>query len=124
MSGQIITVVCSEDDCHEFEHFSYPNKTEVREARQRWAKKPYRCVRHLSPNTVLSPENLTRTHVLTAFEGARESRRWEHVWRVDEAASSGSGYERGPGFQAFAKDFPPGTRLIVTARVELPGGEG
>lgn len=26
----------------------------------------------------------------------------------------------GPGFQALADDFPPGTRLVVTARVELP----
>ncbi len=119
MAEQRIRIVCSEDDCHESDLYVYPNKTEAREARVQWATRPYKCVRHTTPNTVLSADNPTRTHVLTAFEGARESRRYEHVWRVSADARSGSGYERGPGFQAFAKDFPPGTRLIVTARIEL-----
>ncbi|WP_186268080.1 hypothetical protein [Burkholderia gladioli] len=26
----------------------------------------------------------------------------------------------GPGFLAYAADLPPGTKLIVTARIELP----
>lgn len=123
MAEQHIRVVCSEDGCHESDLYFYPNKTEAREARIRWATKPFKCVRHLTPSTVLSAENPTLTHVLTAFEGPRETRRYEHVWRTSADARSGSGYERGAGFQAFARDFPPGTRLIITARIELPGGE-
>jgi hypothetical protein len=30
------------------------------------------------------------------------------------------GFLSGPGFKVWAKDFPAGSRLIVTARVELP----
>jgi len=33
------------------------------------------------------------------------------------------GFVSGPGFKAYAKDFPPGARLIITARIELPSGD-
>ena len=33
------------------------------------------------------------------------------------------GFTYGPGFKAYASDFPPGTKLIVTARIELPSEE-
>lgn len=33
------------------------------------------------------------------------------------------GFTYGPGFKAYASDFPPGTKLIVTARIELPAEE-
>lgn len=32
----------------------------------------------------------------------------------------GSGFTHGTGYKAYADDFPPGTRLIITARIELP----
>ncbi len=32
-----------------------------------------------------------------------------------------SGFMFGPGFKAWAKDFPVGTRIRVTAEITLPG---
>ncbi|MFK5282653.1 hypothetical protein ACI3PL_24120, partial [Lacticaseibacillus paracasei] len=36
---------------------------------------------------------------------------------------SGSEFAHGPGFKAWAADFPEGTRLIVTVRIETPNAE-
>ena len=41
-------------------------------------------------------------------------------WRTEGAADSAR-VVRGPGFTASAEEFPPGTRLTVTAEIELPG---
>jgi hypothetical protein len=41
-------------------------------------------------------------------------------WFPEGGPRTGSGFQHGPGFRAFANDFPVGTRLIVTARLELP----
>lgn len=41
-------------------------------------------------------------------------------WGPENAESGRAGVVSGPGFRAYANDFPPGTRLIVTARVDLP----
>lgn len=37
-----------------------------------------------------------------------------------EGERPGSGFTYGPGFKAFGRDFPEGTKLIVTAEVVLP----
>lgn len=44
-----------------------------------------------------------------------------HYWGPAGARTGHSGLVAGPGFRADASDFPPGTRLTVTARLELPG---
>ncbi|MFI5753104.1 hypothetical protein ACIBBE_46580 [Streptomyces sp. NPDC051644] len=43
-----------------------------------------------------------------------------HYWGPEGGRTGDSGLVSGPGFHADAADFPPGTRLTVTARLELP----
>lgn len=58
-----------------------------------------------------------REHVLTA---TRLPHLPEHLFWIASDEKSGSGLTFGPGFKAFAKDFPEGTRLVITARIEAP----
>lgn len=43
-----------------------------------------------------------------------------YYWGPAGGRTGTSGLVSGPGFRADAADFPPGTRLTVTARLELP----
>jgi len=107
-------VRCAEDGCRETAYYEHANQREAQESRQRRAKYPYRCSRHTRPDEVLTQDGTEREGVLTVYEES-----YGRFWR-SEHDKSGSGSARGPGFKAFAKDFPTGTRLVVTARIELP----
>lgn len=122
-------VTCTEPECRESTTFGYTLKADYREGYQRHHGK-WKCVRHSSPGTVLAPGNEVLTAVLTAVRpvftdcNGNETPLSKMSWRADGAGSS-SGYVRGPGFQAFAGDWPEGTRLEVTARILPPeGGDG
>lgn len=50
-----------------------------------------------------------------------EEDRWlKGLFWIGEGESSGSGFTFGPGFKAFATDFPEGTQLRITAEVVIP----
>lgn len=61
---------------------------------------------------MLSPTNLILATVLVA-EGSPKCP-GKLFW------NGSKGLVYGDGYKALADDFPPGTRLIVTARIELP----
>ena len=109
-----MTLRCAEPGCRETSFCETESRREEAEAYARYAKHPYRCYRHTKPDEVLSAENSTTTAVLTASQGKHGI-----YWGVTPDKAT-SGIEHGPGFRAIAKDFPPGTRLIVTARIEFP----
>ena len=80
----------------------------------------WRCSRHDRPNEVLSIQNqkiesITQPSQTGYTEVGYERRRvatgvyWGHT-----------GFLYGPGFKAWAADFPVGTRLKVTAEIILP----
>ncbi|TKG67046.1 hypothetical protein [Prauserella endophytica] len=113
-----ISLACAEPGCRERSLTIANTRAEEREIRQRYARSPYKCTRHLKPDEVLSAENLSRTTVLVAGKSERWPDMPELFWNGTR------GFRHGPGFKAYANDFPPGTRLVVTARIELPeGGE-
>ncbi|WP_280393096.1 hypothetical protein [Nocardia wallacei] len=101
---------CAEDGCGEWYYSVAPTRREEAETRSYYAKRPWRCTRHTKPDEVLTPDNPERRTEITV-----EAKQFGHSWGY-------SGLVSGPGFKAFADDFPPGTRLIVTARIELPEG--
>lgn len=115
---------CAEPGCTERSYYVADTRREQQKTYADQQKRPWRCIRHTAKSEVLSPDNLERVTVMTA-DRLRQSpdRR-----RPDEEPpfldglfwGGGSGFQHGPGFKAWAKDFPPGTRLIVTARIELP----
>jgi hypothetical protein len=115
MSRRVYTInlQCAEPGCRERSFTEADTLREEREVRARYAKNPYRCYRHDQPDEVLSLTNTETTATLTV-EQKSSGRYWGNC-----------GIEHGPGFRAIAKDFPPGTKLIVTARIELPeSGDG
>lgn len=126
-----IRLRCTHEGCTETSFTTATTRREETEIRSRYAKSPYLCVRHTKPDEVLSTENLERTLVVVAQKvEARFVRGIDtpgEVRYLDGLFWDGrSGFNFGPGFKAYASDFPEGTRLVVTARIELPvtGSEG
>lgn len=112
MSERTRRVVCAEKPCREVGLFSYANARERDSIPSVW-----RCVRHSKPEIVLGIDNLERSVVSTVERGSGIISD-KLFWR--DAEGLGSGFTYGPGFRAFAQDFPEGTRLVVTARIEIP----
>lgn len=104
------TLRCVEPGCGEYGHFSYRTREDYNNL-SRTYREGWRCTRHRSPDKVLTPDNPERTRELVAMpiEGIA-GLFWDGL----------NGFSHGPGFLAWAKDFPEGTRLIVTARIILP----
>lgn len=102
---------CAHNGCTEHVTFRYDTQRDLRESAElKWygGGKGWLCTRHNKPNEVLSADNpethaelISREEAYGLFFGS-------------------SGFVHGPGFKAFAKDFPPGTKLIITARIEIP----
>ena len=102
---------CAHEGCAERVTYRYDTQRDLRssfELKNYGGEKGWRCVRHSTPNEVLSVEN--------------PEQRFEVVNRQEEYGRffGHQGFVSGPGFKVFAKDFPPGTKLIITARIELP----
>lgn len=118
----ITTRVCAQEGCQERSHFSYPTLREQREGHAfRKDLPPWKCSRHNRPEQVLTPENRERTQVCVAEFGKGKYIEDKLFWTGDGADGTlTSGFTFGPGFKAYAEDFPPGTRLVITARIEIP----
>jgi hypothetical protein len=119
--GYTVRCVCSFPGCKETSFYHYDTQREVREgtaAKQQRAG-TWLCVRHTSPDEVLSESNLMTSRVLESVE-------LEHgkFWRQEGHERAVSGFVFGNGYKAYAKDFPAGTRLTITAQLELPKQQG
>lgn len=104
---------CKHDGCMEYGHYSFETKKEAREHAIKYGGE-YRCSRHRNMETILSPISTTRTKVLSA-----KMNNGRLYWRT-ETGGYGSGLISGPGFKAWAHDFPEGTTIRVTAEITLP----
>jgi hypothetical protein len=113
---------CADETCREIGFFDYDTKARQREhARELHQRGGWRCTRHTRPDEVLSLDAPTRTRVviLTAERSRRFPDLTELFWREEGRDDVGSGFTSGPGFKAWAKDFPEGTRLVATTTVSL-----
>ena len=113
-----IRLICANEGCRETSFAVADTRREEDEIRSRYARNPYRCTRHMNPDKVLSPDNRELTSVAIAGPSKKYPELTQLYWDGDEFLTSG--LTTGPGFKAFAGDFPAGTKLIVTARIELP----
>jgi len=109
-------VQCTEPGCREVSMRVYDNRTEQREDSK--SHKSYKCLKHARPSEVLSPERRTITTELVNQPGSMSLIKDKCFW--GEPGLPRSGFVYGPGFKAFAGDFPIGTVLRITATVELP----
>lgn len=120
MTRVTLRKVCADDGCQESAFWDFSSQRERREHCQREQGRPWRCTRHSKPNEVLTPSNPTRQVVLTAEKSRRFPNLTKLFWREAGAADVGSGFTFGPGFKAFADDFPEGTRLVITLTIAAP----
>lgn len=107
---------CTYPGCHETAFWQFDSRKDAAahfKSRQNW-----KCTRHTHPEEVLSKTNLERTIVLTALPcdglDSVTHRFWHNGIRL------GSGFNHSDAHKAYAVDFPEGTKLIITARIELP----
>ena len=110
MTLRPVTLWCAADGCRERAYYEVHTVKEDRELRA----KVWYCLRHTRPESVLSPHNQFRATALLCVE-----RPHGRFWMRSDGYV-GSGFEHGPGFKAWAKDFEPGTRLEVTATICAP----
>lgn len=102
---------CAHEGCSERVTYRYETLRDLKssfELKHYGGGNGWLCTRHSRPNELLSLEN-TETCVEMV------SRQEDHGRYFGTA-----GFVSGPGFKLFADDFPAGTKLIVTARIELP----
>jgi hypothetical protein len=134
---------CANDGCREHTTFYYDRRADQIDGDRHRRDSPWRCTRHTNPEQMLGADNQVREVVLVASKV--RSHRYEQnladyeralarnsmfarkpdefldgLFWLAEGATSGSGFTYGPGFMAYATDFPEGTRLVVTARIEVP----
>jgi hypothetical protein len=109
---------CAHEGCTERAHYYFTTRREQQETVREVNQRGWRCARHQQPDEVLSAENPVRETVLVSYQES-----YGRFFRQEGAETGGNGFAYGAGFKVFAKDFPPGTRLVVTARVELPEAE-
>jgi len=99
----------------------------ARQPRRRVPARRLVATRHTNPKEQHhGPANLERTGVLIATTLHTKPDRWTgkteplgRYW-IPEGATTGSNLATGPGYRAHANDVPEGTRLVITARIELP----
>ncbi len=127
MTGRRRTYVrpCSTAGCRETSQIEYTARRDIEGVSTTWT-----CRAHDKPNETLSPANRETTAVLvlhplyvSGYRAVDPPRLVGHSWGPEGAEKGSHGIVSGPGFWAEAQNFPPGARLIVTARVELPAEE-
>lgn len=105
-----LTFRCGHEGCTESVTYRYERQRDLSESFElkNYGNGKWRCMRHHNQERVLSPSNLETVAEMVSEE--KPYGRYFGSW----------GFLSGPGFAIYANDFPPGTKLIVTARVEIP----
>jgi hypothetical protein len=111
---------CTHPGCTETAFWSFGTRKEAA-AHYKYREK-WKCTRHTHPEEVLSTTNLERTVILTAQRSDKLDPAKHRFWH--NGIRLASGFNHSDAHKAYATDFPEGTRLIITARIELPTGGG
>jgi hypothetical protein len=123
-----VSFKCAEPGCRETQFYAVSTRRDEAELYASQKRNPYRCTRHANPEENLRPGNEQTRYVVIATRvrshlpyGDDPEGPWlSGLYWAPEGGRPGSGFTFGPGFNAHASDFPEGTRLIVTAQIELP----
>lgn len=112
----IFRATCGHQGCTEFARYEADNRRHYIDLSSRYGNGQWRCVRHAQPSEVLSSDNVKTVNDLRVIES-----KGTLYWGKDKAWN---GFSHGPGFKAFAEDFPEGTILRITAEVIFPSPSG
>lgn len=121
MAKYFHTARCSEEGCKEFSRYEYRTKKERKEHHERLQIRPWRCVRHDSPDSVLRKDNLVREFELINGKSIKYPDLQGLFWL---GGTLESGFTYGYDWKAFANDFPPGTKIRGRIEVILPNEDG
>lgn len=103
------TLACHHPGCQEYRLAQYDNRREYNDGEAR--RNTWMCLRHSSPEKWLTRDRLSiTTERVVQIAGKAPRLYWD----------GHSGFTSGDGYMAEADDFPPGTKLIVTAQIILP----
>lgn len=111
--GGVARFGCQEPGCVQAGLFDYRNQDEAAQLYRTYDGR-WRCLRHSHKESWLTPESVTRTVTLIA-----EQREYGRFW-----GGINNGFAHGPGFMAYADEFPAGSELTVTASIKLPSASG
>ncbi|MXN51852.1 hypothetical protein GR158_12040 [Shinella sp. AETb1-6] len=100
---------CGHEGCTEFARYEAGTRKHYLDLSLRYGNGKWRCVRHSQPDEVLSSTNTKLVNELRVIVDDGHS-----YWGKERASS---GFKHGPGFKAFAEDFPEGTVLRITAEI-------
>lgn len=106
---RIVRYKCTYPECNYWTFSEYNNGREVAHGAKH--RDNYKCTRHTDPDSVLSP---TCTKRSIEMENQKHPRAEGNFW------DGSYGFQYGPGFKAWADDFPIGTKLKITAEIILP----
>lgn len=104
-----VVVPCAHPGCHEFTTRLFSSRRAARAMSAEW-----RCEPHKDLARTLSAGNPRIATELEVVSGAR--------FRVDGEEIVGGFYVFGPGFRAWARDFPAGTKISILATATIPTG--
>lgn len=113
MARSIFRATCGHDGCNEFVRYEADNRSHYIDLSKRYGNGQWRCVRHAQPDQVLSASNSKTVEELRVINSDGNL-----YWGKEKAFS---GFSHGPGFKAFAEDFPEGTVLRITAEIIRQG---
>lgn len=112
---------CIHGGCSAYRDVEYTARRELDTVSSTW-----KCRKHDKPDEYLTADHREQMTVLELHPKYRTDMHGQKVLLGNYWGPEGDpdrahhGIESGPGFWCDAKNFPPGARLIVTARIELP----
>lgn len=124
--GGTHTITCHTDGCRKTTSFAYDSQREAKELLRTHYYTTWKCPRHSNPERYLTQDNPANQVVLVATDGyytnyKGEEKRTGRYWYPQGATTgSGNAVEFSAAHYADAENFPPGTRLVITAYTETP----
>jgi hypothetical protein len=116
------TIRCAGPGCGETVTYRHGTRADEAASVKSQRESPWKCPRHLWPDQVLGRGREVIAGAMTVI-ARPDARNWEtpRIWEAPGWPFRSDSIS-GPGFRAFASDWPEGTRLEVTARILPPEG--
>jgi hypothetical protein len=109
----MLYVRCHHEGCKENQFYTYETLRDYRQAVKERRHANWMCIRH-SDDRLLTPTKLTNSREYVNGKSKKYPELPDLFW------NDSSGFAYGSAWKAFARDFPPGTKIIETVQVILP----
>lgn len=114
---------CAAKGCPERANYEAETRADEKRLYETQQRTPWTCTRHTRPDEVVTADARDKTITLTSLPSEDYPNSKNRYWTGEDGRRQ-SGFVYGPGFKAYASDFPEGARLTITATLELPPPDG